>query len=305
MNDGPMPPNISEVNGMKSWNINTIRIPLNEDCWLGLHGIAAAVSGSNYQNAVASFVSLLTANNVSVILNLHFNGDGTTKAVEQEPMADRAHSNAFWTSVATRFKDNGSVMFEPYNEPHLNDVTVTNGTAWGCWRDGGCTVKGNNSGDGNFVVAGMQEMLNAIRATGATNIVIATGEDWGADLSGWGQYHPTDTLNQLVAGWHTYGDGLSCGNQACWDSTLASVLTSAPILATEIGQLPPQTGCAHNYIDPVMNWLDSHNMQGYYAWTWGPFSCSGDPALITDSTWTGTPTQTYGSGYKAHLLTRP
>jgi hypothetical protein len=40
-----------------------------------------------------------------------------------------------------------------------------------------------------------------------------------------------------------------------------------------------------------------------YAWTWGPFSCTGDPALVTD--WTGTPTKTYGEGYKAHLLTRP
>lgn len=307
MNDGPTPPNIGEVNGMKSWNINTVRIPLNEDCWLGQHGIATAVSGANYQNAVANFVNLLTSNNVSVVLNLHFTGDGITKAVEQEPMADRAHSNNFWSSVASRFKSNSSVMFEPYNEPHLNDVTITGGTAWGCWRNGGCSTKGNNKGDGTFVVAGMQEMLTAIRTTGATNIIIATGEDWGTDLSGWAANKPTDSANQLVAGWHSYGDGLSCQTQSCWDSQLGAVLTTNPILATEIGQLPPQKTCAHDYIDPVMAWLDSHNLQGYYAWTWGPFSCAGDPALLlpSDSNWTGLPTQTYGSGYKAHLLTRP
>jgi len=28
MNDGPTPPNVAEVNGMKSWNINSVRIPL-------------------------------------------------------------------------------------------------------------------------------------------------------------------------------------------------------------------------------------------------------------------------------------
>lgn len=302
MNDGPVPPTLAEVNGMKAWNINTVRIPLNEDCWLGLHGIAAAVSGTNYQNAVANFVNLLTTNNISVILNLHFNGDGNTKAVEQEPMPDRAHSNDFWTSVAGKFKSNSSAMFEPYNEPHLNDVTVTGGTAWPCWRDGGCTVKGNNAGDGNFVVAGMQEMTNAIRATGATNIVIATGEDWGADLSGWATYKPVDSANELAAGWHTYGDGLSCQTLSCWNTTLGAVITTNPILTTEIGEFD----CAHGYMDPVMSWLDSHNMQGYYAWTWGPFNCSGDPALISDSTWTGTsPTNSYGSNYKTHLLTRP
>lgn len=305
MNDGPIPPTIAQVNGMKSWNINSVRLPLNEDCWLGSHGIAASVSGEKYQKAVSDFVDLLTANNMSVIINLHFSGDGRNKATEQEPMANRAQSNEFWRTVANRFKSNSSVMFELYNEPHLNDVAVTGGTPWGCWRDGGCSVKGNNSGDGNFVVAGMQEMLNAVRVTGATNIVIATGQDWGADLSGWGQYRPADTKNQLVAGWHSYGDGLSCGSKSCWDTTLASVLTNAPILATEIGQLPPQAKCAHGYIDQVMNWLDSHNMQGYYAWTWGTFNCGNDPALIADSGWLGTPTQTYGSGYKAHLLTRP
>lgn len=306
MNDGPIPPTMAQVNGMKSWNINSVRLPLNEDCWLGQHGIAASVAGANYQKAVADFVDLLTRNGLSVIINLHFSGDGQHKAVEQEPMANRPHSNAFWRGVAEKFKGNSAVMFELFNEPHLNDVTVTGGSAWGCWRDGGCTVKGTNSGDGSFTVAGMQEMLTAVRTTGATNIVIVTGQDWGADLSGWAQYRPADPLNQLIAGWHTYGDGLSCGNQACWNTTLTSVLTNVPILATEIGQLPPQQKCAHNYIDQVMNWLDSHNMQGYYAWTWGPFSCGNDPALIADSGWQGTsPTQTYGSGYKAHLLTRP
>lgn len=305
MNDGPIPPTIAQVNGMKSWNINSVRLPLNEDCWLGIHGIAGSVSGANYQKAVADFVDLLTRNNMSVIINLHFSGDGQHKAVEQEQMANRAHSIEFWRGVANKFKGNSSVMFELYNEPHLNDVPLTGGSSWSCWRNGGCSVKGSNSGEGNFVVAGMQEMLDAVRTAGATNIVIATGEDWGADLSGWNQYRPTDPQNQLIAGWHTYGDGLSCGNRACWDTVLADVLRTAPILATEIGQLPPQAKCAHNYIDQVMTWLDTHSMQGYYAWTWGPFNCGNDPALITDAGWLGTPSQTYGSGYKAHLLTRP
>ena len=81
MNDGPVPPGIAQVNGMKSWNVNSVRLPLNEDCWLGIHGIPAANAGANYQKAVADFVNLLVANDISVIINLHFNGDVTRKAV--------------------------------------------------------------------------------------------------------------------------------------------------------------------------------------------------------------------------------
>jgi endoglucanase len=152
-------------------------------------------------------------------------------------------------------------------------------------------------------VAGMQEMVTAIRNTGATNPIIVTGNNWGSDISGWVANKPSDPLNQLIAGWHSYGDGLSCQNLACWNSTLASVLTVAPIVATEIGEFD----CAHGYIDQVMNWLDAHDAQGYTAWTWGPFGCATDPALLasSDSNFTGVPSQTYGQGYKNHLLSRP
>ncbi|GEM_PF-2986200 len=279
----------AEVNGMKSWNINSVRLVLNEDCWLGLHGLPTS-GVAKYQQDVKNYVSLLTSNNISVIVNLHFNGDGNTKATEQQPMSDRAHSNDFWTSIANTFKDNSSVLFEPYNEPH--DIS------WSCWKDGGCSVKGSRSGDGNFIVAGMQEMTNAIRATGATNIIVITGLNWGSDISQWVQFKPSDPLNQLAAGWHSYGDGLSCQNLACWNTTLKSVLNTAPILGTEIGEFD----CNHTYIDQVMNFLDSVG-QSYYAWAWGPYNCAKDPALITD--WSGNPTQTYGQGYKNHLLQLP
>jgi endoglucanase len=48
-----------------------------------------------------------------------------------------------------------------------------------------------------------------------------------------------------------------------------------------------------------MAFLDEHG-QSYLAWTWGPFDCARDPALVTD--WAGTPTQNYGKGFKAHLI---
>jgi hypothetical protein len=294
-NDGPVPPNMAEINGMRSWNIDIVRIPLNEDCWLGINGVNPAVSGQNYRNAVTNYVNLLTSNGIVAIPNLHFSAPGSSLAIEQEPMADRDHSVAFWTSVANTFKNNSAVLLEPYNEPH--DIS------WSCWLNGGCVVTGSHAGEGQFTVAGMQEMVTAIRNTGATNPIIVTGNNWGSDISGWVANKPSDPRNQLIVGWHSYGDGLSCQNLACWNSTLASVLGTAPIVATEIGEFD----CGHAYIDLVMNWLDIHDAQGYTAWTWGPYGCATDPALLasSDSNFTGIPSQTYGQGYKDHLVSRP
>jgi hypothetical protein len=52
-----------------------------------------------------------------------------------------------------------------------------------------------------------------------------------------------------------------------------------------------------------MAWADKNGV-GYGAWTWNPWGVCGSSGndLITD--WDGTPTSTYGEGFKAHLLTQ-
>jgi hypothetical protein len=283
------PADQAEVAAMQAWNIRAVRVALNEDCWLGINGVLRAYGGVQYQDAIAAYVNLLTSNNIAVIINLHFNAPGAQLAKGQQPMADLDHSPAFWQSVALRFKDNSAVLFEPYNEPYPDDGKNTP-EAWRCWRDGGICA------GVPFIAAGMQELVTAIRGTGATNIIILTGNNYGSQLDRWLQYKPIDPVNQLAAGWHSYGDGLDCQDEGCWSSTIASVLQQVPIVATEIGEFD----CGHSYIDRVMAFLDQHG-QSYLAWSWGPFKCATDPALLTD--WAGTPTQSYGQGYKNHLAT--
>jgi hypothetical protein len=281
----------TEVQAMLAWHINAVRLPLNEDCWLGINGVKAAYAGAAYQNAIAQYVALLNSNNIAVILNLHFNAPGTQLAKGQQPMPDRDHSPAFWTSVASRFAGNNGVLFEPYNEPYPDSGRNTT-AGWQCWLNGG-TCPGVS-----FTAAGMQELVTAIRNTGARNIIILTGQNWGSQLDRWLEYRPTDPANQLAAGWHSYGDGLDCQDAACWNSTITNVLKYAPVVATEIGEFD----CQHGYIDQVLNFLDTQG-QSYFAWAWGPYNCSSEPALISD--WSGTPTQTYGQGFKNHLLNLP
>jgi hypothetical protein len=47
-----VPANQTTVTEMKSWHINAVRVPLNEDCWLGINGVPAATAGTAYQAAI-------------------------------------------------------------------------------------------------------------------------------------------------------------------------------------------------------------------------------------------------------------
>src|ERR1017187_10240468 len=60
---------------MKAWGINTVRIPLNEDCWLGINGVE--IGGAAYQAPIIKLVRDLEAAGVYVIVDLHWNAPGT------------------------------------------------------------------------------------------------------------------------------------------------------------------------------------------------------------------------------------
>jgi hypothetical protein len=145
-------------------------------------------------------------------------------------------------------------------------------------------------------VAGMQTLVNAVRSTGAANVIMLGGLEYSNDLTDWLQYKPTDPDNNLVASWHSYNFN-TCSNQSCWTSQIAPVAASVPVVAGEIGE----NDCGGSYINSLTSWLDSAGIS-YLAWTWNTWDCSSGPALITD--YTGTPTA-YGSAYKAHLASLP
>jgi endoglucanase len=47
------------IAAMASWRINAVRLPLNESCWLGINGVAPAVGGGAYREAVRAYVGRL------------------------------------------------------------------------------------------------------------------------------------------------------------------------------------------------------------------------------------------------------
>jgi cellulase/cellobiase CelA1 len=206
-------------------------------------------------------------------------------------MPDLDHAPASWTSVANAFKSNSSVIFDLFNEPFPGFNGVSS-TGWSCWKIGSTAASTSPCSDIPFAVAGMQTLVNTVRATGATNVLMLGGLAYSNDLSQWLQYEPTDPLNNLAASFHLYNFN-SCNYANCWIENVQPVAAKVPVIAGEIGE----NDCASTFINTAMNWLDQNGI-GYLAWAWNTYNCYNFPALISD--YSGTPTA-YGAGYKQHL----
>jgi endoglucanase len=308
--DGPS--DQASISAMLTWKINSIRVPLNEDCWLGVNTLANSPSSTAYQQAIVNYVGLLLQNGIYPILDLHWSAPGTTAATRQYPMPDMDHSVAFWTSVAGTFASQPKVILELFNEPYP-DNTIAATAAWTCWRDGGTCqnlVLSNNGGAVSYTVAGMQTLLSAVRSAGANNFVLLGGLQFSNNLTQWLTYEPTDPQNNVGAAWHIY-DSNACKTAACFATEGGAVAAKVPIVATEIGSIPPTgSNCNANgatFVTGVMGWLDSPATSGgsalpaqsYLAWSWNTNST---PHIISDYTGTAF---CYGSTYQSHLLSTP
>jgi hypothetical protein len=278
------------IAAMVAWNVNSVRIPLNEDCWLGINGVDPAFSGTTYQDAITDYVNRLHAHGLYAIVELHWNAPGTYLASNQQPLPDADHSPAFWSSVAEHFKGDPMVVFDLHNEPFVS-AKNTRTDPWTCWRDG-CTITSSEGITEPWQAVGMQTLLDAVRATGAEQLVMLGGLSYAHDESGWPAYRPRDPLCNNVVSYHQYQ--MECTIESCWDFRLDSLAARFPLVTGEVGE----QDCDHAFLDQYLAWADKHRIS-YLAWAWNVSNCSDFPALIRR--YDGTPTN-FGIGYRDHLL---
>ena len=308
-----------------AWRGNVVRLPLNEASWLGLtttdpeSAQRKADPSGDYRATVVKSVNHAVAAGLYVILDLHWSAPGSFSANAQNPFMDSDHSLAFWASVANTFKNNPAVLFEPFNEPYLYPTSIGDGGVFPAnqnWnraiRDGALTasefkrtVKGKSTNEPyTWTVVGFQAAINAIRATGATNVIILGGQGFDNDLTWWSQYPPTDPLNQLALAFHAYGPptlGHGWGYDPTGNSTqytgdkCVAILNApgVPVILTEMGGAVGP-GASTTYVNEILNIVDQ---QGWsvIAWTWNPWNYdkAGSNTLIQDIT-SYTPTEGLG-----------
>ena len=318
--DGPV--DLGSVVAMRGWHANAVRLPLNEHCWLGIDDGAPTplLIGEAYRQAIAGYVDLLLANGLYVILDLHWSAPAGQKADRLRPMPNTSYSALFWTSVADRFKDDGRVIFDLYNEPvpnnNQNDATDDAARrSWECWRDGG-TASCDASlslGDLASVMAasetvGMQTLVDAVRATDARNVIVLGGIQfantlWSSAARNWLAYRPADPLANVVASAHTY-PGNWCVDVACYEREIAPVAAQVPVVVAEFGA----AGCDSTtvtWLGTLMSWLDAKGA-GYLAWTWDTPNHGHEPCTVIKLllAYDGTATP-FGQVVKDHLVAHP
>ena len=276
--DGPSDDAV--VSTMKSWGIKVVHLGLNETCALGINGVQAQYGGANYMNAIKAFVNRLHAQGIYAEVSLMWAAPGTQVASGHPAILNADHSADALKLIANTFKDDPNTMIGLQSEPH--------NISWQCWRDGGsaCSV--------GYTALGMQGALNAVRSTGATNVVTASGIDYANNLSQWLTYRPADPAGRLIAEQHVYG-GNSCASATCLDSQTGLVAQQVPVVFGETGEHYANSCAAVN--TPVfLNWNEAH-ADGWMAWVWNTWGdCS---SLI--SSFNGT---TYNSDYARYVRSR-
>jgi hypothetical protein len=120
------------------------------------------------------------------------------------------------------------------------------------------------------------------------------GLDYSNDLAEWLTSRPEDT--QLVASFHNY-PGQLCSTVTCWDTVIAPVARSVPVVTGEFGE----EDCKDTFDNAFMTWADAHGV-GYLMWAWWDpdpqiDSCNQLALLTAD----GRPRVPNGTALKSHL----
>jgi len=188
--------------------------------------------------------------------------------------ATTAQFGAFWGELAKRFASNEKVMFGLMNEPH--DMPSA------------------------LLLSNLQASVDAIRASGAKNLIIAPGNSWtgghawtqgGSEATSSFLYKLADPLNNTAVDVHEYLDqDFSGGHTACTQAPASNLkdLTAwlkqhnLKAFITEFGG-SNTTACA-TMLGDLLTYMETNpEYIGWTAWAAGPFWGTASPCC-TDST---------------------
>lgn len=274
------------------WKANVVRLAVHQDPWMGRPLRGNPINQQAYIKTVDDAVKLAASKGAYLLLDLHAFGAPTQQHLD------------FWKNAAERYKNNPAVLFELFNEPH--------GISWEIWRNGGDLNSAKNKStdvnpaenkekqqDTNSV--GMQALVDAVRATGAKNIILAGCLDWSYDLTGVVNGYALDDKggNGIMYVAHIYPW------KTGWKDKVLVAAEKYPVIVTEVG-------CPRSYDDfsfikpnerhPLEGWAeDMIGMMQKYKLNWTGFSfhprCG--PMVIQD--WDYTPTPYWGVYVKEAL----
>jgi len=249
----------------QQWHMNALRLPISN--WI-------------YAKRPPLFLSLLdkvvqeaAQANLYVILALNDYAKGGSP-YGQGAFMPKPESVQFWIALANHYVTNPMVMFDAYNEPHYPDANT--------WLHGGGMQKGSKGKPVKII--GMQALVNAIRSTGAKQLIIIAGVKTAGTL------RISDP--NIIYTQHTYYE-VATGNPTVWDQGWGSFKGHYPLFYGEWALLPNSrirrrclTATPANANAKVTAFLN-YMQQNHISWTAWKFDV---PYLLMNST-NFTPTQ--------------
>lgn len=269
---------LADYQEMRKWNANVVRVAVNQKFWRD--------DTSGYRARLDENINWIKSTGMDVIIDLHWSdGASQTDGAGQHRMAD-LYSIEFWKQIAEKYKNDGRVLFELYNEPHDISCEV--------WKNGG------DSGEG-YQASGMQQIYDAIRQQSAHNLVLIGGLNWAFDLT-CVKTHRITGYNIAYAT-HPYNfEGKN--TEADWDSKVGFIAPTDPVIITEFGdtQNKESSGdvCTQNslFTKRIIDWAESNHFS-WTAWAWFAGSCE-FPSLLKD--WNGWQPNATGQVVKNALI---
>ncbi len=272
---------------LNQWHANVVRLPMAQDRWYGRAlgkpwEPVVNDGGETYRALIDLVVDTAARRRAYVILDLHWAGAGLRADQGGRPaqyrMADML-SLQFWKDVATRYKDEPNAIFELYNEPYE--------ISWDVWLKGGEVTQDFDHRQYGFHAVGMQALYDAVRATGAGNVVLINGMEWGYDLSGVLNGFAIQGAN-IIYGAHPYPH-----KNREWDRYFGKVSEKYPVLMGEFGGDQPEH--VSDYAPRILKYSDDRGLH-WTAWGFHP-GCS--PTLIQNWNFE---TNAFGAKVKDALL---
>ena len=284
----------SALVAVEDWKANAIRLPVKEEYWFG-RTAGQKDGGAAYRLLVEQVITLVANRGAYVVLDLH------------RFRAPKAEHVEFWKDAATTYKNHPAVLFDLFNEPH--------GISWEVWRNGGFVAEPTqpanvdenalltpeekaNAAKG-FQSPGMQGLVDAVRQTGARNIVIAGGLDWAYDLSGIANGFALTEAggNGIVYSTHIYPW------KRDWAGKVLLIADKHPIFVGEVGAdikkmtfIPAEAQeDAATWVPEMLGLIQKHQLH----WTGFSFHPKASPVMITG--WDYAPTPFWGQPAKEAL----
>ena len=253
------PLNSTVFNAMvQTWNMNALRLPLSN--WI------YATNPTLYLSMLDQVVQEANSAGLYVVLDLH---DDLKAGSPYGDNADlpKTEDIPFWQAIATHYKNNPAVMFDLYNEPSE--------PSWTVWATGGAVIGGAN-------IVGFQDLITAVRGTGARQIIVVEPGSAGGNNQGWKTF-PSSTLTDpnIVYSLHEYQNVTFTAQQL--DTLWGPILYHHPIYYGEWALLPNGYGqsgkdfcknIVHAQADQVvtnfMSYMDSR-AASFTAWEFTPY----------------------------------